>query len=85
MAIELCVFAEPEAEVEANCDQVDNVVDSGIEGGGFCSDDEVNDYQGGRLFLMDGEILEPVGLKLPHESLVKPGVHLRIGWFYGVR
>ena len=52
VASALRVFAGPEAEVEANCDQVDDVVGSGVRGAGCRGDNGVNDSQGGRLFLV---------------------------------
>ena len=60
------------------------MVGSGVGGGSFCGEDGVHDSQGGSLFLTDGGIFEPVGLELPHEALVEPGVFLRVGRFPGV-
>ena len=57
----------------------------GVRGGGCCSDTGVNDYQGGGFFLSDRGVLKPVGLELPREALVIPGVCLRVSWFYGIR
>ena len=62
MASTLRVFARTEAEVEANCEQVGDLVGSRIIGAGCLVDDGVHDSQGGGLFLSDGGILEPVGL-----------------------
>ena len=80
----LCVFAGPETKVEANGDQVGNVVGSGVVGGSCRGDDGVYDSQGGGLFLLEGGIFEPVGLELPREAFVEPGVCLRVGRFSGV-
>ena len=53
----LRVFAGLDAEVEANGDQVGDVVGSG-GGGGIClSNNEVHNSQGGGLFSLDGGIL----------------------------
>ena len=80
----LRVFTGPEAEVEANSDQVVNVVGSGVGGGSFHGDDGVHDSQGGGIFSSDGGFLDPVGLELPCEALVEPGVCLGVGRFSGV-
>ena len=42
-------------------------------------------FLGGWPFLSDRGDLEPVGIELPCEVLVKPVVHLRVGWFSGFR
>ena len=81
----LFVFAGPEAEVEANGDQVGDMVGSGVRGGSCCGNDGVHDYQGCGFFSSGGGILKPVGLELLCEALVEPGVCLRVGWFSGVR
>ena len=78
------VFAEPEAEVEANGDQVCGVVGSGVRGGSCLRDDGVHDSRGEGLFSSDGGIFEPVGLELLREALVKTGVCLGVGRFSGV-
>ena len=57
------VFTGPEAEVEANFDQVGDVAGSGVRGSGCCGNDEVNNSQGSCLFSSDGGILKPVGLE----------------------
>ena len=72
----LRVLAGPEAEVEANCNQVNDVVGFGFTGAGCRGDNIVNDSQGGGIFSSDGGILEPVGLEFPREALVEPGVRL---------
>ena len=81
----LRVFARLEAEVEGNGGQVGSVVGSGFRGGSCHRDDGVHDSQGGGIFLSDGGIFEPVGLELPCEEFVKPGVCLRVSRFSGVR
>ena len=47
----ICVITGPEAEVEANGDQVDNVVGSGVGGASCHGDYGVHNSQGGGLFL----------------------------------
>ena len=44
----------------------------------------MHDYQGDGLLSSNGGIFEPVGLELPRETLVKPGVCLRVDRFSGV-
>ena len=80
----LNVFTRPEAEVEANGDQVVDVVGSGVVGAGCSSADGVNYSQGDGFFSLDGGILDPIGLEFTCEALVDTGVCLRVGWFYGV-
>ena len=80
----LCVFAGPEAEIEANDEHVGDVVGSGARGVSCCGDDGVHNSQGGGLLLLDGGI-EPVGLELLHDALVELGMRLRVGWCFGVR
>ena len=60
------------------------MVGSGFRGGICRGNDGVHDFQGGCLFSSDGRIFEPIGLELPRESLVKPGVCLRVRGFSGV-
>ena len=55
----LRVFTGPEAEVEANGDQIGDVGDSGVRGAGCRGDDGVNNYQGDGLFSSDGGSLSP--------------------------
>ena len=54
----LCVFAGPEVEVEANGEQVCNVVGSGVRGSGCRGNDEVK--PGEWNLLVGREILKPV-------------------------
>ena len=72
----LRVFTGPEAEVEANGDQVGNVVGYAVGGGSCLGDDGVHHSQGDGLFLLDRGIFEPICLELPCEALVEPGVCL---------
>ena len=48
----LRVFTGPEAEEEANGDQVDNMVGSGVGGGSYLCDDVLDDPEGDCLFLV---------------------------------
>ena len=61
------------------------MVGSGFRGGSCLGNDGAHDSQGGGLLLSDGGVFEPVGLKLPCEALVEPGVCLGVGRFSGVR
>ena len=76
VACALGVFAGPEAEVEAQLDKVGNVVGLGDVGVGSYGHNGVNDSQGDRFFLPEWEILNPVGIELLDEVLVKTGVSL---------
>ena len=51
----LRVFTGPEAEVEANDDQVGNMVGSGVGGGSFLGDNELDSPEGDCLFSSDQE------------------------------
>ena len=64
------VFAGPEAEIEANCDQVRDLVGSGVIGAGCHGNNGVNDSQGDNIFSPDGGIIGSVGLELMCEALV---------------
>ena len=80
----LRVFTGPEAEVEANGDQVGNMVGSGGGGGSCLGDDGLGDLEGDCLFSSDRGIFEAVGLELPCEVLVGPSARLGVGRFSGV-
>ena len=80
----LRVFTGSEAEVEANGDQVGNMVGSGVGGVSCLGNDGLDDPKGGCLFSSDRGIFEAVGLELPCEALVDPSVRLGVGWFSGV-
>ena len=80
----LRVFAGLQAEVEANGDQVGDVVGSGVGGCSCLGDNGVNDSKGGGLFLSDKGIFEAVGPELLCEAIVEPGVCLGVSWFSGV-
>ena len=59
------------------------MVGSGIGRGSCCGDDGVHDSQGDGLFLSEESIFKPIGLELPCEALVEPGVCLRVSRFLG--
>ena len=80
----LCVFTGPEAEVEANGDQVGNMVGSGVGGGSCLCDDGFYDSEGDCLFSLDRGIFKAVGLELPCEALVEPSVRLGVRQLSGV-
>ena len=80
----LRVFTGPEAEVEANGDQVGNMVGSGVGGGSCVGDDGLDDPEWDCLFSSDRGIFEAVGLELPCEALVESSVRLGVGRFSGV-
>ena len=84
VASALRLFTGPEAELEANGDQVSNLVGSGFRGGSCRSNDGVHNFQVDGLFSSDRGIFEPVGLEFLREVLVKTGVCLRVGMFSGV-
>ena len=73
---ELGVFAGPEAEVEAQLEQVGSVVFLGVVGVGSCGRNGVNSFQGGIFFLLDWGMLDPVGFDMPGEALVGTGLSL---------
>ena len=76
VACALDVLTRSETEVEAQLDKVGNMVGLGIRGGCYLGHNGVNDSQGDRFFLPEWEILNPVGIELLDEVLVKTGVSL---------
>ena len=84
VAYALGVFEGPEVEVEAQFDQVSNVVGLMIRGGGCHGYNGVNDSQGDGLFLIDWWILNPVGFELTGEALVDTGVRFGVRGFSGI-
>ena len=76
VACVLGVFAGPEAEVEAQLDQVGDVVGLGVRSLGSCGHNGVNDSQEDGFFPLDWGVLDPVGFELPGEALVETGVRL---------
>ena len=80
----LCVFTGTEEEVESNGYQFGDMVGSGVKYGSCSSNNGVHYSQGGGLFFSERGILDPVGLELPREALVEPGVCLGVSRFSGV-
>ena len=83
MAGALGVFTQPEAEVEAQCDQVGDLTGFGVVGCGHCSHDGVENAKGGGLFLFDSRVIYTVVFKLVGELSVQSGVGLgvwRLSW-----
>ena len=76
LACSLGVFAGPGADVEAQLDQVRDVVGLGVGGVGSYSHNGVNNSQGGIFSPLDWGILNPIYFELPGESLVETGVSL---------
>ena len=71
--VEACafgVFAEPEAEVEYQLDQVGNVPGLWVGGGGSCSHDGMDNAQGGGFFPLDWRIFNPISFELVGEAPV---------------
>ena len=75
----LRVFAGTQAEVEADGDQIGDVVGSDVRGGSCLNGDGLHNSQGNGLFSSDGG-----GLELPREALVESVVCLGVGSFSGV-
>ena len=69
-------FARPEAEVEAQLDQVGDMSGFRVGGGGCCSHDGVDNAKGGSLFLFYQRILDAVGFKLTGEASLRSSVRL---------
>ena len=76
VACALGVFAGPGEEVEAQLDQVDDVVGFGVGGGGCHDHNGVDDSQGDGFLPLDWGILDTVGFEMPDEALVNTGVSL---------
>ena len=80
----LRVFTGSQAEVESYGNQVGNMVGSGVRGGSCLCDDGLDNPEGGCLFLSYRGIFGAVGIELPCEALVEPGVCLGVSQFSGV-
>ena len=74
MACALGVFAVPEAELEAQLDQVGDVAGLWVGGGGSRGHGGLGDAKGGIYFLLDGGNFNPVSFKFPGEAPVQAGV-----------
>ena len=74
----LGVFTFTEAEVEAQLDQVSNLMDFWVGGDGRCGHNGVDNVEGDGLFSFDRRILDVLGFKLTNETSVQSGVGLRV-------
>ena len=73
----LGIFTQPEAEVEAQLDQVGNYTGFGVEGDGRSVHDGVDNAEGDGLFLFDQRVLNAVGFKTG-EAYVQSDVSLGV-------
>ena len=67
MAGALGVFARPESEVEAQCDQVGDLMGFGVGGDDRCAHDGVDNSEGGGLLSFEQRVLDAVVFKLTGE------------------
>ena len=74
----LGVFTQPEAEVEAQLDQVGDMTGFGVGGGGCYVHDGMDNSKGGSFFSFDRRVLNVVGFKLIGEASVQSGVGLGV-------
>ena len=70
MACTLGAFIETKAEEEPQLDQVNNMSDFLVEGGGSHRHDGVNNSQGGEILLLDWGIFYPISFELSGKALV---------------
>ena len=80
---EFGVFAQPEAEVEAQLVQVGGMTGFSVGGGVRRGHDGFENAKEGGLFLFDRRVLDAVGFKLLGETSVQSGVGLgvwRLSW-----
>ena len=80
----LGVFAVPEAEVEAQLDQVGNVPGLWVGGGGSCGHDGLDNAQGDGFSLLDWRIFYPISFELTGKVPVQADVSLGVGGISGV-
>ena len=78
------VFKFPEAELEAQLDQVGDVSGLWVGSGGSLIHYGLYDSKGGRFFLIDWGIFNPVRFEFPGELPVQTGVRLGVGGGSGV-
>ena len=74
----LGVFAGPEAEVEAQLDQVRNVPGFGVKGGGSHGHNRLDNTQGSGFSPLECRILDPISFELAGELYVQAGVRLGV-------
>ena len=70
MTSALGVIAQPEAEVEAQLDQVGNMTGFGVGFGGHRSQFGLDNAKGGGLLLFDRKVLDAIYFKLTGEASV---------------
>ena len=81
----LGIFTQPEAEVEAQLDQVGNVPGLWVGGGGSCGHNGMEDTHGGGFYPIDWGIFYPINFELAGGALVQSDVSLVVGGIYGFR
>ena len=77
----LGVFTQPEAEVEAQLDQVGYITFFGGGGGGRCGHDGMDNTEGGSILSFDRKVLDAIGFKLTGEASVQSGLGLGVWKF----
>ena len=80
----LGVFAVPDAEVEAQLDQVGDVPGLWVGGGGSRRQDGLEDNQVGEFFLLDWRIFNTIHFELAGEAPVQANVSLGVWGLLGV-
>ena len=78
MVCGLNVFVGPEAEVEAQLDQIANVSGIWVGVGVSRGQDGLDDDQGGGFYTLGGRILDPIISELTGEAPVQAGVSLGV-------
>ena len=68
----LSVFLGPEATVEAQLGQVDNVSGLWVGGGGSCGYNVPDDAQEYEFFMLDGMVFNPINFQLKGEAPLHP-------------
>ena len=74
----LGVFTRPEAEVDAQLDQVGDLTGFGVGGDGRCGYGGVDNAKGGGLFLFGRRFLDAVVFNLTGEAYVQSVVRLGV-------
>ena len=78
MTSALVVFAQPEAEVEAQLDQVGDMKGFGVGGDVHRGHNGLDNSKGYSLLFFDRRVLGAIGFKLVGEAYVQSGVGLGI-------
>ena len=84
VALSLGVLAGPEAGIESQLVQGEDVAGFGVEGRGSCGHDRMDDAKGGGLLTLNGGIFNPINFEFMGKEPVQDGVSLGIGRIYGV-